>query len=181
MLEKGKRKMKKLVVMFLAVAAAIAANAASFNWKLQTGADYAGMNVYSLSGTTAAAVLAACESTDPAAWNGVFGDASSFKVTGNNTRAGATGEINGINDGDSMVWVIVDGSVAEGSKFWVVKDYTIPAGATYDPPTAGTQFTTKLADQGILGQGTFTAVPEPTSAMLMLVGLAGLALRRRRA
>ena len=29
--------------------------------------------------------------------------------------------------------------------------------------------------------GTWAAVPEPTSGLLMLVGLAGLALRRRRA
>ena len=173
--------MKKLVVVFLAVAAAFAANAATFNWKLQTGADYAGMNVYALSSTTAAAVLAACESTDPAAWSSVFGDASAFQVTGNNPRAGAIGEISGITDGGNMVWVIVDGSVAEGSKFWVLNDYTIPAGSTFEPPATGTAVTTKLTDQGILGQGTFTAVPEPTSAMLMLVGLAGLALRRRRA
>ena len=173
--------MKKLVVMFLAVASAIAANAASFNWKLQTGADYAGMNVYSLSGTTAAAVLAACESTDPAAWNGVFGDASSFKVVGSNARASASGELTGIAESDNMVWVIVDGSVAEGSKFWVLNDYTIPTGSTFEPPATGMAVSTKLANQGILGQGTFTAVPEPTSAMLMLVGLAGLALRRRRA
>lgn len=173
--------MKKLVVMFLAVAATFAANAAIFNWKLQTGADYAGMNVYSLSGTTAAAVLAACASTDPSAWNGVFGEASSFQVTGNNLRAGAIGEIKGVTEGGNMVWVIVDGSVAEGSKFWVLNDYTIPTGSTFEPPATGTAVTTKLADQGILGQGTFTAVPEPTSTMLMLVGLAGLALRRRRA
>ena len=173
--------MKKLVVMFLAVAAAIAANAASFNWKLQTGADYAGMNVYSLSGTTAAAVLAACESTDPSAWSSVFDSASSFQVTGTNARAGASGDVSSVNNGDNLVWVIVDGSVAEGSKFWVVKDYTIPADGTFDPPSTGTRYTTNLSNQGILGQGTFTAVPEPTSAMLMLVGLAGLALRRRRA
>ena len=173
--------MKKLVVMFLAVASAIAANAASFNWKLQTGADYAGMNVYSLSGTTAAAVLAACESTDPSAWSSVFDSASSFQVTGTNARAGASGDVSSVNNGDNLVWVIVDGSVAEGSKFWVLNDYTIPTGSTFEPPATGMAVSTKLADQGILGQGTFTAVPEPTSAMLMLVGLAGLALRRRRA
>ena len=33
----------------------------------------------------------------------------------------------------------------------------------------------------VSGAGWYTAVPEPTSGLLMLVGLAGLALRRRRA
>ena len=34
---------------------------------------------------------------------------------------------------------------------------------------------------GVFSQGGWTAVPEPTSGLLMLVGLAGLALRRKRA
>ena len=173
--------MKKLVVMFAVAAMAVCANAATFMWKLQTGADYAGMNVYALSGTTAAAVLAACESNDASAWEGVFSGASSVKVTGTNARAGTTGDTLGVADGDTLVWIIVDGSVAEGSKYWVVKDYTIPGSGTFDPPATGTRYTATLTDQGVLGSGTFTAVPEPTSGLLMLVGLAGLALRRRRA
>jgi hypothetical protein len=40
----------------------------------------------------------------------------------------------------------------------------------------------KFADStGFTSGGWYTAVPEPTSGLLMLVGLAGLALRRRRA
>ena len=173
--------MKKLVVMFAVAAMAVCANAAAFNWKLQTGADYAGMNVYALSGTTAAAVLAACQSSDTSVWESIFSGASSFQVTGSNARAGASGEVTGINDGDSFVWIVIDGAVSDGSKYWVLNDYTIQAGSTYEPPATGTQYTTKLTDQGVLGSGTFTAVPEPTSGLLMLVGLAGLALRRRRA
>ena len=173
--------MKKLVVMFAVAVMAVVANAASFSWKLQTGADYAGMNVYAFSGTTAAAVLAACESNDASAWEGIFSGVSSVKVTGTNARAGATAVATGVEDGNNIVWVIVDGSVAEGSKYWILNDYTIQAGSTYEPPATGTQYTSKLTDQGVLGSGTFTAVPEPTSGLLMLVGLAGLALRRRRA
>ena len=42
----------------------------------------------------------------------------------------------------------------------------------------GTSF---LASAGNQGGGWYTAVPEPTSGLLMLIGMAGLALRRKRA
>lgn len=42
----------------------------------------------------------------------------------------------------------------------------------------GMQFDEKY---GVFSKGGWTAVPEPTSGLLMLVGLAGLALRRKRA
>ena len=50
------------------------------------------------------------------------------------------------------------------------------------------QYSEKTASQAVLnttgsyaGAGWYAAVPEPTSGLLMLVGLAGLALRRHRA
>ena len=102
-------------------------------------------------------------------------------------------------------------SVAGDDSFTKVADATISAGvlnytATLDSAVGGTSydfyFTAKDGDYlytsttvaGIAahatqtknvgftgGSWTTTAVPEPTSGLLMLVGLAGLALRRRRA
>lgn len=167
--------------MIAAIAVAAISNAASFDWKLQTGLDYAGMDVYAVSGSTAANVLTALQSTDAASWTAALDGVTGFEVTGSNNRAGASGKSNGIAGGDNLVFVIVDGAVAEGSKYWVVNDYSIPAASTYEPPASGSIVTVKLTDQGVAGSGTLTAVPEPTSGLLMLVGLGALALRRRRA
>jgi len=177
--------MKKLIMIVAVAIVTTIANAASFNWRLQTGADYSGMNIYAISGSTADAVLTACKSTDSATWATTFSGFTAYAASGTNARAGADGLSTGIAAGDNLVFVIVGGDVAEGNKFWVVNDYAIPAANVFEPPATGTKATIVLSTQGTKGSGTFTAgsspVPEPTSGLLMLLGMAGLALRRRRA
>ena len=172
--------MKKLLMTTAMVAIAAIANASSFDWKLQTGETYTGMNVYSLTGTSAASVLAACSSTDSTNWDSTFAGLTSSTVTGTGNRASASGSNDGIAAGDNVVFVIVDGAVAEGSKYWVVNDYTILAANVYDPPATGSRATVNFGTQGTAGSGTFAA-PEPTSGLLLLLGMAGLALKRKRA
>ena len=46
--------------------------------------------------------------------------------------------------------------------------------------TVNTLKADNLASAGYTGAGWYTAVPEPTSGLLMLLGMAGLALRRGR-
>jgi len=173
--------MKKLILMAVVAVSAVFANAASFNWKLIVGEDYAGMNVYAITGSTAASILAACQSTDSAKWTDAFSGFSSVAVSGTGNRAYADGTATDISASDNLVFVIVNGSVADGSKYWVANDYSIPAANVYDPPDAKAAAAIIFATQGTAGSGTFTAVPEPTSGLLMLLGVAGLALRRRRA
>ena len=173
--------MKKIMIMAVAVCAAMFANAAQVSWKLQTGAGYENMTVYAVTDSTATTVLAALQSKTESDWSAALNGAATATVSGNNNRAGATGESGGVVASDNLVFVIVNGAIADGSQYWVVNDYSITAANVFEPPATGTLATINMATQGLAGQGTFTAVPEPTSGLLMLVGLAGLALRRRRA
>ena len=167
--------------MAVVVCASMLANAASFNWKLQTGLDYVGMNVFAVKNTTASVVLATLSASVEENWIGTFTGLDSYEVTGTNARAGAVGQSTDIAASDNLVFVIVNGEVKEGSNFWVVNDFSIPAANVFEPPATGTQLTVQLSNVGLAGNGTFTttAVPEPASAMLALAGVAMLIRRRK--
>lgn len=169
--------MKKLMIILAAVALAGVTQGASVSWKLSTGSTYASMKVYGLTGTTSEAVLTAFSSTTAADWTAVV-EGFDPVTAGTGSRGNANGKSVGVTDGDKIVFAIIDGDIVEGNKFYVTTEYTIPSGATFEPPATGTAQTIAVS---LAGSGTFTAVPEPTSGLLMLLGMAGLALRRRRA
>jgi hypothetical protein len=74
----------------------------------------------------------------------------------------------------------VDGSVAEGSNYYVFSPVEIPAANVYEPPASGAEWNSlKAANLTLAGSGKFTAAPEPTSGLLLLVGVGMLALRRK--
>ena len=85
----------------------------------------------------------------------------------------------------TLYGVIFDNApIADGTSFYVTstKEGTLKSGTS----TSATNFS--IGDQGAASSapGAWTklssgAVPEPTSAMLILLGVAGLALKRRRA
>ena len=177
--------------MLATVAALVfAGQAASVDWKLNVagqGATWSGNSAYvmAFNGSDYAAVVKLLTvdgsdnmATDLGAYalartaGGTQASVSNSRGTGvaSATSAGVTG--------DTMFWVVfTEGSMDAGSAIaWTaatdVSAYDYEAGN----PSPGTFTFTSVPNTG-----TIASVPEPTSGLLLLVGIAGLALRRKRA
>ena len=81
-----------------------------------------------------------------------------------------------------VYWVIVDGSGAPTTYNYVKTDMSA---FVYNPDnqesSPGSFSSVTAADMLAGSSGSFGAAPEPTSGLLMLLGMAGLALKRKRA
>ena len=193
--------MNKLLALVAVAIATINLNAASVVWQATKGALYDGAatpakvtsgNAYLMF------VTASYTQTDLLAdFIAASGDAATTLASMSSsgamaTGAGSIGASNSRPAGTSTYDLTADGTayfvVFNGDKMYV--SYTTDV--LYDSVTgeATASFTTALtsiskatldASAGYSTAGSWYAVPEPTSGLLMLVGLAGLALRRRRA
>ena len=180
--------MKKMIVALALVACATVASAASFDWKTSTtGKVYSpGTTTTLASGTAYLFDASANSQASMYALLSAGGDISS--VAALSTKSISSGAISA---GSAFDW----GSAGDTLEaYFVVVDgdnFFISATASKAGDAAATMtfsFNAKSASQAAVNAGTayagtgwYTAVPEPTSGLLMLVGLAGLALRRRRA
>ena len=172
--------MKKLIMAFAVVAIAAMAQAASFKWS--TGGLYAPNPDGSVSetlatsatGTWLATVTLYSDSACTTPIDGVTGNVSSSVnvMSGaiGDTFAGATFEY----DNSTPYYAILELS------------YTTEAGTqtlTTDVVSTTLKKTgsTTLNLSTAISNATWSAVPEPTSGLLLLLGMAGLALKRKRA
>ena len=192
--------MKKLLLMVAAVAVAASLHAASASWQVT--------NIYKV-GSTSASTTAdrVAENTYYGYLITITESLTVAKVTDELSKAGSTAAVvsylEGIKTASSATTAagkiakVVDLSLADGSynMFSVILDST-----NGDPSTAtnyliGDTVATTVTSVGNSMIGTFNAktmtqtasnwtaasVPEPTSGLLLLLGVAGLALKRKRA
>ena len=187
--------MKKLMIVMAVALAAVASQAAQIKWQMTaTKADAAagdGLQVYMIlasawDGTTP------WESTD-AIKNASVSDAT-FNVGAKSANTLATSYVSpDVKVGDTVDYYMVMVDEAN-SKYFASSKMTSTAavadGINDKDPSTGALLPAGTAPNTIFNAGsnlkdpskwTPAGAPEPTSAMLVLLGVAGLALKRRRA
>ena len=170
--------MKKLMIALAAVVSAVAVQAASVDWTVN-GTVFDWNNFTAPEGTIA--FFEASNMSTPLV-------SSPFALDGDGAF---TGTVTGTDQTDWIARLTITNFDGGGSYY---KDYAFtmdtvthsgaPDAATYlsDLSNAiGDSFSANLDLMASpAGQG-YTAVPEPTSGLLLLIGVAGLALKRKRA
>ena len=187
--------MKKLMIAAAIVCAAVVSQAASVSWNV----DWA----YSNNGTTIDTFDAPDEmtywivnmvgSTDTSGLSvdkdGNLVNSASYAVVGTGSFSESATDLasGNIANGNYLAMVIYD--AANG--LYGVSEANLVSGIVEAPPTAGSLAASFSNDGGSNPDGApymsantpvpTSPVPEPTSGLLMLLGVAGLALKRKRA
>ena len=197
--------MKKLMIVAAIALAAVTSQAASVAWKLDQDAtrSYAYNTVYMINAANSAAVVALLNAgganiADALAdynINSAGAKVLTYKGVGNGTSTDTA------KAGDSYMWLVVQTGNGESVKDGLGYKMTgaisyetlAAADAIGEGATPGTDYvlvkkaganpaTDPAIDLFTGASGTIgSAIPEPTSGLLLLLGVAGLALRRRRA
>lgn len=165
--------MKKLLIIAGVMALCVTAKAASFTWSFSSGTTYAGYKVYLANSATYATVAALQSDLFGGSGNTSTLVASSRSATASGTVSGLTA-----TTAYDFYYVVVN---ADETSYWVTSKQTVTTNAE-DAGAASVSIAAATGTALLSGAPTGSfAVPEPTSGLLMLLGVAGLALRRRRA
>jgi hypothetical protein len=192
--QKRKTKMKKIMIACAAVAMAAVAQAASIdwnvsqNWTLADGDKAAlGTTIYLIDAAYADSLAAAIgkDGTIAAGTQGLLGSATTSNARGKVDLTTTTHD--GLTAGKSYDFAVLIVDKTDANQMY----YAISQASSQNAYTVGKDEALSISFTSTTINGTgaisyangtaWQAVPEPTSGLLMLVGLAGLALRRRRA
>ena len=186
--------MKKLIILAAIICAAIASQAASFNWKCSTGE-----NIYLGNATDRAASMTAyLFDTDAYSQQDVITAFTSGSFSSLSTLSSVTTSSTGLvqtsaagngfdygNVGDSLTAffaVIADDQIFISTTASGVGQETGVTSLGFTGIKTPSQTAAMNASAGYKGAGWYTqSVPEPTSGLLLLLGMAGLALKRKQA
>ena len=180
--------MKKLMIALAAAAMAVGVQAATVSWG--SGTIYTPGEAGAFTTTKAAAssvtyYLWTMDATTYAATtldSIAKLDTSTATATGKNSALGGTVSYKNTTTygaGDTVNWAIMFTYTDADSKDWYIAN--MGSGTVDDLGSALAFSNLASASSSYATVGGWTAVPEPTSGLLMLLGMAGLALRRRRA
>ena len=181
--------MKKLMVAMAAIALAGATQAAALNWA-STGYLWDATTDAKATSITGGSIVL-CLINDGSDWTKGVTDLDTGVLT-TTGMAAMIGKVKGSTDG-AFIWTFSDGTLSNGDVLTVLFKDTDGKYSQLTYVSDGSAVTDTYTVSGLSGDtstlstftfatgGNFQTVPEPTSGLLMLLGVAGLALRRRRA
>ena len=179
--------MKKLVVAALAIASAVVVNAASVNWSMANGVLAPSPDGSASSGRASYYTMliftdSQASAVDSAIAAGKFTSLSDMAVS--SYKAGKAGQfsgvVNGLTGSSAKLFAVVfdtystTETIADAGYYY--KTGTVTQN-TYDPTGSDPATTAVFTSTQMTGK--WTAVPEPTSGLMLLLGMAGLALKRK--
>lgn len=166
--------MNKIIIAIASIAMTCSLHAASVSWSITAKTDYVDYNVYIATANTFASLSDLTKNLLGTSGNtGVLA-----KATATARNATASGGANGLTGETSYDFYYV---FVNGDDYWVSSKQSVTTGAeTASPATVTFSATNTNALLAGDKSGSF-AVPEPTSGLLLLLGMAGLALKRKRA